>query len=57
MIEFRVKHIPLYIVAALAFCVLLYGAFWLAKNISYTLFYNDMVKATVTEMVKREALK
>ena len=34
-----------------------WGCIWVAKKVSYTLFYEDMVKATVIEMVKPDALK
>ena len=34
-----------------------YGAYWVTKNGSYWLWYEDMVKGTVREMVKQEALK
>ena len=33
------------------------GAYWVGKTVSYSLFYEDMVQATVVEMVKPEALK
>lgn len=33
------------------------GCFWVAKNVSYKLFYEAMVKRTVVEMVKPDALK
>ncbi len=38
-------------------CVLIYGAYWLNKNGSYFLWYEDMVKDTIRGMVKAEALK
>ena len=37
-------------------CIFLYGSFWFAKNVSYWLWYEEMVKETVIEMVKPEAL-
>jgi hypothetical protein len=37
--------------------LLLFGAYWLAKHGSYWLWYEDMVKDTIVEMVKQEALK
>jgi len=36
---------------------LTYGGYWIAKNVSYWLFYEDMVRETVTELVKQAALK
>lgn len=38
-------------------CCLMYGSFWLGKKISYELMYEDMVKQTIIETVKEEALK
>ena len=35
----------------------IYGCYWITKTISYAFFYEDMVKRTVTQMVKPEALK
>jgi hypothetical protein len=35
----------------------IYGMYWIAKTISYQIFYEDMVQRTVTEMVKPEYLK
>jgi len=40
----------------LLFCVISFGMFWLAKNISYWLFYEDMVKETIKELVKSNCL-
>lgn len=44
------------IVALSTFCLFLYGSYWVAKTVSYQLFYEDMVQDTVREMVKTEAL-
>lgn len=38
-------------------CCLIYGIYWLAKTVSYNLFYEDMVRQTITEMVKKDSLK
>ena len=37
--------------------VLMYGVYWVAKTVSYQVFYKDMVKQTVIEMVKENALR
>ena len=37
--------------------VLLWAAWWGIKNISYSVFYESMVRQTVTEMVRDDALK
>ncbi len=51
------KTVMLYLLGAVAICAFLYGAYWLAKNGSYWLWYEDMVKDTIREMVKQEAMK
>ena len=48
----NLKSALLYLVAACLVCVCLYGAYWIAKNMSYWLFYEDMVKQTISESVK-----
>lgn len=35
----------------------IWGCYWVAKNVSYKLFYQKMVSAEIVEMVKPEALK
>jgi len=39
------------------FCVTLYYGYWVAKTISYVLFYETKVENTIRDMVKQEALK
>lgn len=41
----------------MVFCVFLYGSYWIAKTVSYKLFYESMVESSITEMVKPECLK
>jgi len=50
-------EIGLSIAGILVFCAILYGSFWVTKNISYSIFYENMVQQTVKEMVKPEYLK
>lgn len=38
-------------------CFIVYGAFWIKKSVSYSVYYKDMVEKTVREMVKPECLK
>jgi hypothetical protein len=38
-------------------CLIIYGFYWIVKTVTYTIFYEDMVKATITEMVKQVALR
>ncbi len=35
----------------------IYGCYWAAKTVSYNVFYEDMVRDSIVEMVKPEALK
>lgn len=37
--------------------VLIYGGYWVAKNVSYWFFYEDMVIQTIKETVKPEYFK
>lgn len=34
-----------------------FGGWWIARKVNYSLQYENMVRATVREMVKPEALK
>jgi len=36
---------------------IIYGGFWVAKTVSYSIFYEDMVRQTIVEMVKPDSLK
>lgn len=47
----------IYLAGGFAAVCLIVGMYWLAKNGSYWLWYEDMVKETIREMVKQEALK
>ena len=35
----------------------IYGGYWIAKTVSYKLFYKNMVQNSIIEMVKSESLK
>ena len=52
----NMKTLALYLLGAVLICAFFCGAFWVAKNGSYWLWYENMVKDTVREMVKQEAL-
>ena len=52
----RKEFLLLFLGLVVSFNVL-YGAFWVAKNVSYALFYQEMVQQTVRDMVKDSALK
>jgi hypothetical protein len=51
------KDLVLAILGLLTFGFIVYGVYYLGKNISYSLFYEDMVTQTITENVKMECLK
>ena len=51
------KIIALSIVSIVAVCFFIYGSYWVATNVSYAIFYEDMVKQTVVEMVDGKYLK
>ena len=51
------KTMMLRTIVVITICVFLYGAYWLTKHGSYWLWYEDMVKNTIREMVKQDALK
>lgn len=37
--------------------LVLYGAFWILKTASFYLFYKDMVRETIVEMVDQDSLR
>jgi len=37
-------------------CFVIYGMYWVAKNVSYFFFYEDLVQVTICEEVKRDFL-
>jgi hypothetical protein len=52
----------LYVVVIAIFAIagivgLIYGGWWLKREINYNLMYKSMVQETVREMVKESALK
>ena len=51
------KAIVTYLAGAVLTAALIVGTYWLAKHVSYWLWYDAMVKETIQEMVKPEALK
>lgn len=44
-------------VVVVVFATAIYWSYCLVKTISYSVFYEDMVKQTITEMVKENAIK
>jgi hypothetical protein len=51
------KKIVIMLLALVIVFAIIYGCYWLAKNLSYAFFYEDMVQRTIVQMVKPEALK
>jgi len=40
----------------IAICAVVYGMYWIAKTVSYQIFYEDMVIEEIQEQVKSECL-
>ncbi len=51
------KDILWFVIGFAAFLLVAFGLYWLIKNVSYWIFYEDMVRETITQMVKPEYLK
>ena len=51
------KIILMSLAGLIVICGFIYGSYWVAKHVSYALFYEDMVEATVRELVSASALK
>ena len=50
------KELGYFIAGILAFCLVGWGIYWVTKTFSYWLFYEDMVKATIRELVNAKYL-
>lgn len=46
-----------YVLLAVLFCGFVYGSYWVAKTVSYNIFYEDMVIETVKEQVKESCIQ
>lgn len=53
----KLKSIINIAIVITVFIVFIYGMYWIAKTVSYSLFYRGMVEQTVIEMVKPGSLK
>jgi len=51
------RKLLIVIAGLLGFVAFVYGMYWVFKTVSYVLFYEEMVKATITTMIKPEYLK
>ena len=46
-----IKNFALGLLTITAFILVTYMTYWISKNLSYTFFYEDLVRETVREMV------
>lgn len=51
------KTIVLFSMLGLLLAVAIWGSYWIAKNLSYSFWYKDMVAETIQEEVRQECLK
>lgn len=51
------RNTVLIILVTAVILLFVYCGYWVAKTVSYNIFYKDMVKRTVIEMVKETSLK
>ncbi len=51
------KDLILVVIGAVVVCSVIYGMYWIGKTVSYSFFYETMVKESITEMVKPSCLK
>jgi hypothetical protein len=49
--------IALYVIGIITAGSIIYGGYWIGKTSSYSFFYEDMVKKTIIQTVKPDALK
>ena len=45
------------VLAIILLPLFMYGSYWIAKTVSYKIFYKDMVTSTITETIKSNCLK
>jgi hypothetical protein len=50
------KNLTLSILGIALSLSFIYGCYWVAKTVSYSVFYEDMVQETIREMVESESL-
>ena len=50
------KEIGIFIGGIILILLIIWGCYWAIKSFSYWLFYEDMVKETIRELVKPEYL-
>jgi hypothetical protein len=54
--ELGMKDIIHGVIGVLLVCLFTYGMYYIFKSVSYNLFYEDMVKDTVLEVLKSKQL-
>lgn len=50
------KNFMLGCMAVVLGSAVIYGTYWISKNLSYVIFYENLVQGTICEMVKPEHL-
>jgi len=53
----QIQSAILIVIGIVLFFAVLYGAYWIIKTFSYWLFYEDMVRESIRQMVKPEYLR
>ena len=51
------KDVLLVIGGIIVFGCFIYGSYWVAKTVSYNIFYEDMITESIKENVKASCLK
>ena len=51
-----IKNFALGLLTITALILVMYMTYWISKNLSYTFFYEDLVRETVREMVHHSNL-
>ena len=51
------KNITAHLALIVVVIFLIYGVYWAGKTLTYSLFYESIVKQTIEEMVKENSLK
>ena len=53
----NIYYIGGFLIAIAILASITYGCYWIVKTVSYSLFYEDMVRQTIIDMVNESALK
>jgi hypothetical protein len=52
-----IAYILMIVAGLILFGFFIYGCYWVAKTVSYSIFYEDMVVETVKELVRENCLR